>query len=121
VIKDDCADERLGNKWLEKMLEMFKFPDDSTKWKFVRKEIFEIFTNNGSSGNLARGSNKCFLSSILDEIKAELKEDSENNVLKECGTTYQTLINTGYFKINEPSIKEVQNESRKLIEEDIIP
>ena len=87
-IKDECADERIGNKWLEKMLEMFKFPDDSTKWKFVRKEIFEIFTNNGSSGNMARGNNKCFLSSILDEIKAELKEDSENNVLKECGNCY---------------------------------
>jgi len=54
VIKDECTDERIGNRWLEKMLEMFKYPDDTTKWKFVRKEIFEIFTNNGSSGNMDR-------------------------------------------------------------------
>lgn len=100
---------------------MFKYPDDTTKWKFVRKEIFEIFTNNGSSGNLDRQKNKCFLSSIMNEIKNELKEDSENFVLTQCGTTYQSLINTGYFKINEPCRKEVQNESRRLIEEDIIP
>lgn len=45
VIKDDCENERLDNKFLEKMLEMFIYPDDTTKWKFVRKEIFEIFTN----------------------------------------------------------------------------
>ena len=121
MIKDECTDERIGNRWLEKMLEMFKYPDDTTKWKFVRKEIFEIFTNNGSSGNLDRQKNKCFLSSIMNEIKNELKEDSENFVLTQCGTTYQSLINTGYFKINEPCRKEVQNESRRLIEEDIIP
>ena len=87
------------------MLEMFKYPDDTTKWKFVRKEIFEIFTNNGVSGNMERGKNKCFLASIMAEIKNELKEDSENHVLTQCGSTYHSLINTGYFKINEPCFK----------------
>ena len=45
IIQDECDNDRLDNKYLEKMLEMFKYPDDTTKWRFVRKEIFEIFTN----------------------------------------------------------------------------
>lgn len=78
VIKDECEDERIGNKYFEKMLEMFKIPDDNSKWKFVRREIFEIFTTQNQD---SRGS-KSFLVGIMDEVKNELKEDSEKFVLE---------------------------------------
>lgn len=78
VIRDDCKDERIGNIYFEKMLLMFKYPDDNTKWKFVRREIFEIFTQISENN---RGS-KSFLVLIMDEIKNEIKEDSERFVIE---------------------------------------
>ena len=60
------------------MFEKFRYPDDQSKWKFLRREIFEIFSSQNQDSN--RGQ-KSFLNSILDEIKNELKEDAENHVL----------------------------------------
>jgi len=79
AIKDECEDDRIGNKYFEKMLEMFKISDDNSKWKFVRREIFEIFT--AQSQDNSRNS-KSFLVGIMDEVKNELKEDSEKFVLE---------------------------------------
>ena len=59
---------------------MFKYPDDNTKWKFVRREIFEIFTQSQENN---RGS-KSFLVWIMDEIKNEIKEDNEKFVIEQA-------------------------------------
>lgn len=97
-IQDDCDDERIGNKFFQNMLDKFKSPDDTSKWKFVRREIFEIFTAQSSENR----NSKSFLVSIMDEIKNELREDSENFVLNESGKKYDSIINTGYFKMEKP-------------------
>lgn len=80
-IHDDNEDERIGNKYFQNMFEKFKYPDDTTKWRFLRREIFEIFSAQSTQAN--RGQ-KSFLSSILEEIKLELKEDAESFVTNCC-------------------------------------
>ena len=87
------------------MLEMFQFPEDITKWQIVRREIIDLFTKVEPTTVGLKGTKKCFLQSIIDEIKNELKEDCENHVLRLSGITYQQMMNAGYFKINEPYSK----------------
>ena len=78
------------------MFEKFKYPEDTTKWRFLRREIFEIFSAQSTQANKGQ---KSFLMSILEEIKLELKEDAENFVTNCCSQKYQELLGTGYFKI----------------------
>lgn len=78
------------------MFEKFKFPDDTTKWRFLRREIFEIFSAQSTQANKGQ---KSFLTSILDEIKIELKEDAEISINTSCSEKYRELMKTGYFKI----------------------
>jgi len=40
VIKDDCEDTKIGNKFFQSMYEKYKYPDDSSQWNLVRREIF---------------------------------------------------------------------------------
>jgi hypothetical protein len=47
-IEDNCTDEKIGNKYFLQMLEKFKFENDSTKWRFLRREIFEIICNRNT-------------------------------------------------------------------------
>jgi hypothetical protein len=101
IIQDDNDDERIGNKYFQNMFEKFKFPEDTTKWRFLRREIFEIFSAQNTQTNKGQ---KSFLTSILDEIKIELKEDAERHVTSCCSQRYKELMDTGYFKI--------QNEQR---------
>tara|TARA_B110000285_G_scaffold231264_1_gene299584 strand:- start:733 stop:927 length:195 start_codon:yes stop_codon:yes gene_type:complete len=63
------------------MFEKFKYPEDTTKWRFLRREIFEIFSAQSTQANKGQ---KSFLMSILEEIKLELKEDAENSVTSSC-------------------------------------
>lgn len=109
-------DQKIGNKFFFDMLEKFKYPNDETKWRFLRREIFEIISSK--SQDSLRGQ-KSFLVSILDEIKQELKEDAEKQILRECSETYRELIETGYFKCQTENRQASQ--SRRAIEEDIIP
>ena len=67
------------------MFDMFKYPDDSSKWRFLRREIFEIFSLQNTQTNKGQ---KSFLSNIIEEIKIELKEDAENEVLNKCCSKY---------------------------------
>ena len=90
-IEDDCKDEKIGNKYFMSMLDKFKFEDDNTKWRFLRREIFEIISNRAPNS-------KSLFVSIMDEIKSELKEDAEKFVLKQCGQKYESIIGMGYFK-----------------------
>lgn len=43
-IRDNCPDEKIGNSYFQKMFEMYRFPDDNSKWRFLRFEIFEIIS-----------------------------------------------------------------------------
>ena len=43
-IRDDCTDKELGNRFFEKMLNMYIIQNDTSKWKFVRREVFNILT-----------------------------------------------------------------------------
>ena len=51
------------------------------------------------SGSKYGPPGKSFLTSIIDEVIQELKEDAENFVVDECSKKYQDLIEMGYFKI----------------------
>ena len=43
------------------MFEKFKYPEDTTKWRFLRREIFEIFSAQSTQANKGQ---KSFLMSI---------------------------------------------------------
>jgi len=43
-IRDDCQEKELGNKYFEKMLDMYIIPGDNSKWRFVRREVFNIIS-----------------------------------------------------------------------------
>ena len=60
------------------MFDYFRFPEDTTKWRFLRREIFEIFCAQNTEAN--KGS-KSFLVSIIEEVKNELKENAEKFVI----------------------------------------
>lgn len=77
------------------MFDKYKVNEDATKWRFLRREIFEIISSTSTENK----NQKSFLINILDEIKSELKEDAEKFVLHECAANYETLLNTGYFKL----------------------
>jgi hypothetical protein len=64
----------------------------------ARNEIKKIFCNDPNPMNK---NQKNFLQIIIDEIKEELREDSENFILKGCKDNYQILVEMGYFKIND--------------------
>jgi hypothetical protein len=102
------------------MFEKFKFPEDTTKWRFLRREIFEIFSAQSTQTNKGQ---KSFLMSILDEIKIELKEDAESHVTKSCSQKYRDFMETGYFKIQNEQRQFNQKEGKRAraIEEDLIP
>lgn len=91
---------------------MFRIQDDNSKWKFVRREIFEIFTACGTQNQdknrknsksflvTNKQINKSLLVGIMDEIKTELREDSEKFVIEQSQRQYNQIINAGYFKID---------------------
>ena len=81
----------------------------------MRREIFEIIANQSET----QKGHKSFLVSILEEVKLELKEDAEKVVLASCAQTYESLIQTGYFKCQQ-DYKPVRQEKRRAVEEDII-
>jgi len=81
----------------------------------LRREIFEIIANQSET----QKGHKSFLVSILEEVKLELKEDAEKVVLASCAQTYESLIQTGYFKCQQ-DYKPVRQEKRRAVEEDII-
>lgn len=85
MINDDAEEERIGNKYFKTMFDMFKYPEDSSKWRFLRREIFEIFSLQNTQTNKGQ---KSFLSNIIEEIKIELKEDAENEVINQCASKY---------------------------------
>lgn len=120
IIIEDNIDEsganQIGNKFFQKMFDYFRFPEDTTKWRFLRREIFEIFSAQNTEAN--KGS-KSFLVSIIEEVKNELKENAEKFVIDQCSSKYSEMMSTGYFKIND-EIKKVVKHNR-AIEEDIIP
>jgi transcription elongation factor SPT6 len=115
VIKDDCQDDKIGNKYFQNMLEKYRFPDDTTKWRFLRREIFEIISSTVTNN---RGQ-KSFLLSIVDEIKQELTEDAEKFVLRQSAEKYKALIQTGFFTLDNQRQNQ-DNDRRRPIEEDII-
>lgn len=82
---EDVSANQIGNKFFQKMFDYFKFPEDATKWRFLRREIFEIFSAQNTQAN--KGS-KSFLMSIVDEVKNELKEDAEKYVIDQCNQKY---------------------------------
>jgi hypothetical protein len=119
IIEDNIEDvsaNQIGNKFFQKMFDYFRFPEDSTKWRFLRREIFEIFSAQNTQAN--KGS-KSFLMSIVDEVKTELKEDAEKYVIDQCNQKYTQMMSTGYFKIQNETKKEVKK--TRAIEEDLIP
>jgi len=113
-IEDNCQDEKIGNSFFEKMFNNFKFPDDLSKWRFVRREIFEFISSTAQDRN-----QKSFLVSILEEVRNELKEDAEKFVLSECSEKYQTLLEMGYFRSSETTESRVQD-PRRAVDEDYI-
>ena len=119
VIEDDCKDEKIGNKYFLAMLEKFKFEDDSTKWRFLRREIFEIISNR--SVDPSGKATKSLYVSILNEIQAELKDDAEKFVLRECIAKYENLIQTGFFIRSEQSGNSILDQKKGDIHQDIIP
>jgi hypothetical protein len=65
-IEDDCKDAKIGNKFFQLMWEKYRLQDDNSKWRYPRREIFELLIN--------RKSKESLYSSIVEEVKAELKE-----------------------------------------------
>jgi len=59
TIEDNCQNEKIGNRFFEKMFNNYKFPDDQSKWRFLRLEIFEIISSNSKDR-----TQKSFLQSI---------------------------------------------------------
>lgn len=51
IIKDDCEDTKIGNKFFQKMYDLYKYPDDSSQWNLVRREIFQLFSSVNSVEN----------------------------------------------------------------------
>lgn len=95
-IRDDSPDEKIGNRYFLKMFEMYRVNDDQSKYRFLRREIFEIISQTQAN---SRGQ-KSFLMSIMDEIRVELKEDAEKYVLRQCTGKYREMINTCYFSLD---------------------
>lgn len=84
------------------MLEKYVIPGDTSKWRFVRREVFNIISQTVVK---SRGQ-KSFIVSIMDEVKNELKEDAEKFILRQAGEKYGNIVNTGYFSIEK---REFQN------------
>lgn len=84
------------------MLEMFTIPGDTSKWRYVRREVFSIISQTAVK---TRGQ-KSLIVSIMDEVKDELKEDAEKHILRQSGEKYSNIINTGYFTLEK---REIQN------------
>ena len=75
------------------MWEKYRLHDDTSKWKYPRREIFEIIINRKS-----KDSNGLY-SSIMEEVKAELKEDAQKFILTECQAKYENLFKTSFFSM----------------------
>lgn len=70
----------------------------------ARKDVKRRFLNdpNPMMSSSAKGAQqRTFVASILDEIRDELKEDAEANVIGECKAKYTKLIKMGYFRIDD--------------------
>ena len=64
------------------MYEKYKFPEDtSSQWNLVRREVFQIFNAPNTNNPDKQKGVKNFLTSIMDEIKEELREDAETHVI----------------------------------------
>ena len=84
----------MGNRLFETMLELYRVPDDKTKWKFSREGIIHALFDPSNK--------KSMYSTILDEVKAELVEDASKFILNKCKAEYSRLINTSYLSLLEP-------------------
>ena len=100
------------NKYFQQLQDMFSIQNDDSKWKNLRMEVFQHLSQTSHDGK----GKKSFYEVILDEVKNELKEDSEKCVLEEAREKYEQILATGYFKINIDGSK-----PRGQEEGDIIP